>query len=100
MTKIKVYRFNPEKDAQGKLVEYDVPEGSCGSVLDALDYIRENIDSSLAYYFHQACGKGMCKTCILRIDGKPRVSCQTKLHENMTVEPLYKKVIVDLISER
>ena len=97
MVKIKVYRYNPEED-KGGLIEYTLPEGCCKSVLDALDYIKDNIDHSLAYYSHQACGKGMCKTCVLRIDGKPMVSCQTPLHEGITIEPLYKKVIVDLIS--
>ena len=57
MVKIKVFRFNREKDERGKLVEFEVPEGSCRSVLDALDYIKENIDPTLAYYSHQGCGK-------------------------------------------
>lgn len=96
---VKVYRQNEERGYKGTLVEYEVPD-SCKSVLDALDYIKENLDASLGYYSHQACGKGMCKTCILRIDGKPQVSCQTKLHEGIKVEPLYKKVIVDLVSVR
>jgi len=97
--KVKVFRFDPDEDQSPRYDVYDVPEKACRSVLDALDYIKDNYDRTLAYYSHQACGKGMCKTCILRIDGKPQVSCQTELHEGITVEPLTKRVVVDLVSE-
>jgi len=85
---------------ENKFVTYKIPEKNIETILDALDYIRRNIDSSLGYYSHQACGKGMCGTCTVRANGKPVLACQTKIEDKMIIEPVNKnKVVVDLVSK-
>lgn len=40
------------------------------SVLDALDYIYEHIDPTLAYFSHEACRQTACGKCLVCVNGK------------------------------
>ena len=59
------------------------------TVLDALVAIQNGQDPSLGYRY--SCRVGMCGTCALRVNGRPRWACRTRLEalgENITLEPL------------
>ncbi len=89
--KIKILRFNGKERFY---VEYNVP--NLNTVLEALLYIRENIDSTLA--FNHACRSGICGACAVKIDGIPKLACKTPLKNDITIEPLDGfKVVRDLI---
>ena len=80
----------------GKWVEYKVPLEEDMTVLGVLDYIYENIDSSLAYY--QSCRFGRCKGCLVVVDGKPVLSCDSTAKDGMKIAPVEKfEVIRDLV---
>ncbi len=99
--KITVSRFNPSVDKAAYLQSYLVPLTEGMSVLGALDYIYEALDSSLAYYDHAACAQGICKTCMLKINGQPALLCQTPLTDGLVVEPLDRFIVVrDLVTKR
>ncbi len=49
------------------------------TVMDALNYISENIDPTLAYYRHSACNHGICGRCVLEVNGKPALACEARI---------------------
>lgn len=59
------------------------------TVLDALTAIQNGQDATLG--FRYSCRVGMCGTCALRVNGRPRWACRTRLDglgEKVTLEPL------------
>jgi len=97
--KVKVFRFDPLVEREPRYVTYEVPIVEGMSVLDVLDYIYENIDSSIAYYAHAACRHGICGGCKVVVNGKLCLACQTPVSGDMTIEPPSGfKVIRDIVS--
>ena len=95
---VKILRFDPEKDKEPKMETFeDVPyEGM--RVTDVLNYIYQNVDSSLA--FRYSCRAGLCGVCILRVNGKACMSCNKIAEKAMTIEPpgqyaVIKDLVVD-----
>lgn len=71
-------------------------------VLDALNYIKDNLDGSLT--FRWSCRMGVCGSCGAMVNGVPRLTCATFLkeldaeHSLVKVEPLSNfPVIKDLV---
>src|SRR4030067_1270349 len=98
--KFKVFRFNPEAD---KAPHYDVftVEASLNDrILDCLNKIRWEQDSSLA--FRMSCAHGICGSDGVTINGVPALACQTLVKDydfskEILIEPLEGfKVIKDL----
>lgn len=56
---------------------YRVPIDACVTVLDALCYIQETIDSSLVFRWN--CRSGQCGLCAVRINGTPRLACLERI---------------------
>ena len=68
---------------------YEVPIFDGMMVLDALNYIRDEIDSTLA--FRWSCRMGICGSCGMTVDEQPRLTCQDNLDgysDEITVAPL------------
>lgn len=98
VVKVKVFRFDPSVDREPRYEVYDVPVDGETSVLDVLDYIYDNIDHTLAYYSHTACKRGVCGRCMLMVNGRASLACQTMVSGDVTIEPPPKfKVIRDLV---
>ena len=96
--KVRVFRFDPSVDKEPRYEVYEVPVDGESSVLDVLDYIYNNIDHTLAYYSHTACKRGICGRCMLMVNGKASLACQTIASEDLTIEPPPKfKVVRDLV---
>jgi succinate dehydrogenase/fumarate reductase-like Fe-S protein len=101
MIHVKVFRFDPSMDKEPRYETYQVPleKGMCA--MTALDYIYQNLDGTLAYYDHAACGLGVCARCTGMINRKPGLFCQTVLQGDVTLEPTSKaKVIKDLVIKK
>lgn len=65
-------------------------------VLDALIYIHENLDGSLA--FRHSCRSRRCGSCAVLVDSTPVLACQTKIEKDIMVQPLPGfKVVKDLV---
>ncbi len=96
-----VYRFDPAADKQPRFQTYAVPLTEGLTVMDALDYVYEHLDGSLAYYDHAACKQAICARCTLLINGKPILACNALVAGDTKVEPLPKtRVVRDLVYER
>jgi succinate dehydrogenase/fumarate reductase-like Fe-S protein len=96
--KLKVWRGTP--GASGRCEHYEVPFEPGQTVLDALRWIREHHDASLAIRF-SCINANACKQCLIQVDGKTVYACTTRLAEReMTLEPLPNKALVkDLVTE-
>lgn len=92
---IKLFRFDPEVDTEPRYDEFRVLyQGR--AVLDVLRHIYENFDSTFA--FRWACTKGLCRACLVSVNGRPVLACMTPAESSMKIEPHPKfKVIKDLL---
>lgn len=96
---LKIKRFNPEKDEKPWWGEYEIQAEATDRVLDALHYVKDHIDGTLA--FRRSCGHGICGSDAMRINGRNLLACKVLIREvgaNITVEPLLAlPVIKDLV---
>lgn len=95
-----VSRYRPEQEAEPTVQTYEVPLRREWVVLDALNYVKDRMDGSLA--FRWSCRMGVCGSCGMMVNGEPRLTCGTFLQEHLPgpirVEPLaYFPVIRDLV---
>src|SRR4030067_931076 len=92
-------RFDPEKDKAPRLEAHSVPWEKGMTILDAIFYVYENIDRSLAFSY--GCRYGRCVLCAVNVNGKPTLICQTLAPPEMVIEPLPNYPVVrDLVVER
>lgn len=69
--------------------EYEVPFKRGMTLLEALQWIKENLDRTLA--FRANCRMGLCGSCGLTANGEPVLACETQvssLGEEIELEPL------------
>lgn len=71
----KVLRYRPEQDKEPVWQSYDVPCRSDWVVLDALNYIKDNLDGTLSHRW--SCHMAVCGSCGVMIDGNPALACKT-----------------------
>jgi len=97
---ITIVRTNPETGMMPKRVAYRIPYADRMRVMDALNYIRDNVDSSLTFRF--SCRYyAKCGTCAAMINGKPGLTCYEPAKDGMVVGPLANfPVIRDLVVDR
>lgn len=74
---IEVLRYRPEQDREPFYQSYQVPFADDWSVLQGLQYIKDDLDSSLS--FRWSCRMAICGSCGMMIDGVPRLGCRTFL---------------------
>jgi succinate dehydrogenase / fumarate reductase iron-sulfur subunit len=76
----KVYRWNPEDDANPRVDTYEIDLGTCGPmVLDALIKIKNEIDPTLT--FRRSCREGICGSCAMNIDGTNTLACTRAIED-------------------
>jgi succinate dehydrogenase iron-sulfur subunit len=97
---LKVARYRPDRGPEPYFDAYEVPYAEDMVVLDALNYIKDNLDGSLAYRW--SCRMGICGSCGMMVNGEPRLTCSAFLREfhpkPVVVEPLrYFPVMRDLV---
>ncbi len=96
--KVRLQRFGPDTPSQG-FREYEVPLEAGMSVLNVLNYIYENLDSSISHYY--SCRIGKCLGCDVGINGETAYACTTLAEADMTITALSGYVMVkDLLIDR
>ena len=95
-----VTRYRPEVESAPTTQTYEVPYQEDMVVLDALNYIKDHLDSSVSYRW--SCRMGVCGSCGMNVNGTPKLTCATFLREyggsKITVEPLANfPIIRDLV---
>lgn len=87
--KIKIRRFNPEKDRKPYWAEYTVDAEPADRVLDVLVQIKGYQDGSLT--FRRSCAHGICGSDAMVINGRNRLACKVLVRDvgkDIVVEPL------------
>lgn len=99
--KFKIFRFNPEIDEAPHYDVFTVNANVNDRILDCLNKIRWEQDSSVAY--RMSCAHGICGSDGLTINGSPALACQKLVKDynhtkEMVIEPLqFFPVVKDLI---
>jgi len=94
-----VMRYRPGVDAAPTPATYTVPFREDTRVLDALNYIKDEMDGTLSYRW--SCRMGVCGSCGMMVNGTPKLTCSALLRDlpsAVTVEPLANfPIIRDLV---
>jgi succinate dehydrogenase / fumarate reductase iron-sulfur subunit len=98
---LRVFRGTAEG---GQTVDYRIPVAPGMVVLDALHYIQGHLASDLAVRWN--CKAGRCGSCSAEVNGRPRLTCKTRIDElprdkpitvlPMKAFPLIKDVVTDV----
>ena len=97
---LKIYRFNPEVDKEHHFDTFTVEANANDRILDCLNKIRWEQDSSLTY--RMSCAHGICGSDAVSINGIPSLACQKLIKEydntkELLIEPLrFFPIIKDL----
>jgi fumarate reductase iron-sulfur subunit len=60
---------------QGRYESYAVPQRENQTVLDVVTFVQRHLDPTLSYRF--ACRVGVCGSCAMTVNGRPRWTCRT-----------------------
>jgi fumarate reductase iron-sulfur subunit len=87
---LEVFRYHPDTDTEPTFKKYEVPFRKDWVVLDALNWIKDNVDGSLT--FRWSCRMGVCGSCGMMVNGTPKLTCSAFLRDyyphSIKVEPL------------
>jgi fumarate reductase iron-sulfur subunit len=72
--------------ADGRYERYAVPQRDNQTVLDVVTWVQRHIDPTLSYRF--ACRVGMCGSCAMTVNGRPRWTCRTHTSKVVTAGKL------------
>ena len=97
---LEVARYRPEQEMEPTFQQFEVPFREDWVVLDALNYIKDKLDTSLSYRW--SCRMGVCGSCGMMVNDEPKLTCATFLSDYMPgtvrVEPLRNfPVVRDLV---
>jgi succinate dehydrogenase / fumarate reductase iron-sulfur subunit len=89
---LKIRRFDPERDAEPHWERYEVPVEPGDRLLDALHWVKWNLDGSLT--FRRSCAHGVCGSDAMRVNGANRLACKVLVKDlavpggEISVEPI------------
>ena len=98
-TTLEIQRYHPETDQEPSFQTFEVPYHKDWVVLDAINWIKENVDGTLTYRW--SCRMGVCGSCGMMVNGEPKLTCKTALSNysgTIRIEPLANfPIIRDLV---
>ena len=99
--KVLVDRFHP-RDQKNYQSEYAIDDYATEgmTVMDLLVYITQSIDPTLGIYSHSVCNHGICKRCVIRINGETALACTARVrdYESLHLSPANSSHVVrDLV---
>jgi succinate dehydrogenase iron-sulfur subunit len=98
----RIYRWEPDSGENPRVDSYEIDLDKCGPmVLDALIYIKNDIDPTLT--FRRSCREGICGSCSMNIGGTNTLACTKGIAEykgDISIYPLpHMKVKKDLVPD-
>jgi len=99
IVELKIHRFDPESNKH-YISTYNVPTRTGMTILDALLYVKDNLDGTLT--FRHQCRMGQCGSCGITVNGKPMLACYNQVLQlgvdTLEIEPLSNlSIIKDLV---
>lgn len=98
---LKVFRYDPELDREPGYQTYEVTYREGMTVLEALLFVLEQKDASLA--FRYSCREAICGSCALYVSGAYLLACRVQVKDalegdTVTVAPMpHMRVVKDLV---
>lgn len=100
--KLRILRFNPERDTEGHFEDYTIEAEPMDRLLDCLHKVKWYEDGSLA--LRRSCAHGICGSDAMVINGVNALACKVlvqDLKQPITVEPIrglpvIKDLVVDM----
>src|SRR5438876_3139294 len=97
---LEIFRYRPEVEQEPTFQRYTVRYHADWVVLDALNYLKDQVDGTLSYRW--SCRMGVCGSCGMMVNGTPKLTCAAFLKDYypkpIRVEPLANfPVIRDLV---
>lgn len=97
-----IYRYDPDLDENPRLDTFEIDLDRCGPmVLDALIYIKNEVDSTLT--FRRSCREGVCGSCAMNIGGTNTLACTLPIEDIKKAVKIYPlphlPVIKDLVPD-
>jgi succinate dehydrogenase / fumarate reductase iron-sulfur subunit len=90
---LRIKRYQPEKGSESKFQDFIVSIEPTERLLDALVFIKRNLDGTLC--FRRSCAHGVCGSDAMTINGVERLACKTLVRDVVekedavvTIEPL------------
>ena len=87
---LEVFRYRPETEKEPVFQSFSVPFHDDWVVLDALNYLKDQVDGSISYRW--SCRMGVCGSCGMMVNGTPKLTCAAFLKDYypgpVRVEPL------------
>ena len=87
---LEVFRYRPDTEKEPVFESYSVPFREDWVVLDALNYLKDQVDGSIS--FRWSCRMGVCGSCGMMVNGTPKLTCAAFLKDYypgpVRVEPL------------
>ncbi len=93
-----------DRGSGGHFETYQVPRRTNQTILDVVSWVQQHIDPTLSYRF--ACRVGMCGSCAMMVNGKPRWTCRTHVQKVVVEDcleigplrnlPVIKDLVVDM----
>lgn len=87
---LEILRYIPGQHDKPEFQKFEIPYIEDWSMLDALGYIKDELDASLAYRW--SCRMAVCGSCGMVFNGEPKLACETFVREyypkTIRVEPL------------
>lgn len=98
----RIYRWEPDTGENPRLDTYEIDLDKCGPmVLDAIIYIKNEIDSTLT--FRRSCREGICGSCAMNIGGTNTLACTKAIADVKGDVPIYPlphmPVVKDLVPD-
>ncbi len=72
-----ITRYNPESDRGPYVKTYTIPVREGMTVLDGLHYVKDDLDSSVAWRY--SCRMGVCGSCGMLLNERPMLACNTQI---------------------
>lgn len=97
---VKIFRFDPTVDKEPRYESYEVPHAYWYGVkvIDTLRYIYETFAPGLS--FREPCRQQVCGACVMLVNQKPVLACDTFSEKEMVVEPIpNRQVLKDLVTD-
>lgn len=90
VVELQILRYDPERDDTPYFQTYTVPYRGDWFVLDAVNYVKEELDRTLSYRW--SCHMAVCGSCGMVVNGEPTLACHAPLRDfpdKIRIEPLY-----------
>jgi len=93
-----IYRYDPDAGDNPRIDTFEVDLDDCGPmVLDALIWIKNNVDSTLT--FRRSCREGICGSCAMNMDGTNWLACTRAIEETDTPATIYPLTNMPIIKD-